>query len=195
MNRVRVLTRILIVISHFDPEKLNLLKERLKEPVRWMIKICGQDCFKKKFFVRAAADEIKADNFNLVLAQIHEIAFIKSSIAMPLDIKGAWVKMRTVASRGDNSKTSILVIDRFNKLLPEVCEMIKGLWDEDRWNNIDIHVVLIEANNELEYSPCESMVGRFECLDIDHVCGSKDCDESENRPHLWLLERCGKAAN
>lgn len=72
-----------------------------------------------------------------------------------------------VAQRKAGSKF-ILAIDEIQKV-PQWSEKVKQLWDEDRFNKIPLHLLLLGSSRLLlQQGLSESLAGRFELIHIPH---------------------------
>ena len=62
----------------------------------------------------------------------------------------------------------VLAIDEVQKI-PNWSETVKGLWDEDRYNDTPLHVVLLgSAPLLMQSGMSESLAGRFETIQLNH---------------------------
>lgn len=87
-----------------------------------------------------------------------------------------WEKARTVAKEvravaiSENRKDTghILVLDEIQKI-PNWSEAVKGLWDDDHSENLNLHIVLLGSSPLLlQQGLSESLMGRFEMLESRH---------------------------
>lgn len=71
----------------------------------------------------------------------------------------------------------VLVFDEIQKI-PDWSSMVKGLWDEDRRLNVPLHVVVLgSAPLLMQHGLSESLMGRFELLQMSHwsYCEMHEC--------------------
>lgn len=77
-----------------------------------------------------------------------------------------WKKARTISKKME--KGFILVIDEIQKI-ENWSETVKGLWDADKWNNQQFHVILLASvSMQMQRGLSESLAGRFETIKIMH---------------------------
>ncbi len=68
----------------------------------------------------------------------------------------------------DDNKLHVLVFDEIQKI-PNWSEAVKGLWDQDRRDGVNLHVVLLGSSPLLmQQGLTESLAGRFEKLTNTH---------------------------
>lgn len=81
-------------------------------------------------------------------------------------LTGIWQQARVSADSSPNGM--VLVIDEIQKV-ENWSETVKGLWDEDRLDNRDLHVVLLgSAPLMMQSGLSESLLGRFETVALRH---------------------------
>lgn len=80
-----------------------------------------------------------------------------------------WEKARAKTRSEDCKDTGyILVLDEIQKI-PDWSEAVKGLWDEDHAEGLNLHVVLLGSSPLLmQQGISESLLGRFEMLESQH---------------------------
>jgi len=80
-----------------------------------------------------------------------------------------WEKARSNARSEDCKENGhILVLDEIQKI-PNWSEAVKGLWDEDHSEKLNLHVVLLGSSPLLmQQGISESLLGRFEILESHH---------------------------
>lgn len=95
----------------------------------------------------------------------------ETSISISEEKDSRWLVRRWEQARREarNSKRGfILVFDEIQKI-PNWSETVKGLWDEDRWNDCPLHVVLLgSAPLIMQTGLSESLAGRFFPIHITH---------------------------
>ncbi len=83
----------------------------------------------------------------------------------------AWKEKNTMHGNDDKNaelKPFVLVYDEIQKI-PDWSAVVKGLWDEDRANNISMHVVVLgSAPLLMQRGLSESLMGRFEIIEMSH---------------------------
>ena len=99
------------------------------------------------------------------------VASDETSISISEEKDSRWLVRRWEQARREaqNSKRGfILVFDEIQKI-PNWSETVKGLWDEDRWNDCPLHVVLLgSAPLIMQTGLSESLAGRFFPIHITH---------------------------
>lgn len=79
-----------------------------------------------------------------------------------------WNKARAMARRINDGTHYILAIDEIQKI-PNWSEVVKGLWDKDRIEELPMHVVLLGSSPWLmQKGLTESLAGRFERIHLSH---------------------------
>lgn len=95
----------------------------------------------------------------------------ETSISINEEKDSRWLVRRWEQARREatNSKRGfILVFDEIQKI-SNWSETVKGLWDEDRWNDCPLHVVLLgSAPLIMQSGLSESLAGRFFPMHITH---------------------------
>lgn len=82
----------------------------------------------------------------------------------------SWVEMEWMQARSlaQEAKPAVLVLDEIQKV-PGWSEVVKRLWDEDCWNDTNLHVVLSGSSALLlKKGYAESLAGRFELIRSTH---------------------------
>ena len=83
-------------------------------------------------------------------------------------IEEQWEIARTRAKNASNGKKSLLVLDEIHKI-PGWSEAVKRLWDEDKFKDRSIYVILLgSAPLLVQKGLTESLAGRFEIIPITH---------------------------
>lgn len=79
-----------------------------------------------------------------------------------------WARARTSARAVPEGRCFVLAIDEIQKI-PRWSELIKGLWDADRAENLPLHVVLLGSSPWLmQKGLTESLAGRYEPIRMTH---------------------------
>jgi predicted AAA+ superfamily ATPase len=94
-----------------------------------------------------------------------------ASIGTGAKVDAGWLVRQWQAARlqvGRSGTPFALAIDEVQKI-PNWSETIKGLWDEDRAANLEMHVVLLGSSPLLvQRGLTESLMGRFELIRLGH---------------------------
>lgn len=79
-----------------------------------------------------------------------------------------WTKARAKARAQTDGKCHVLAIDEIQKI-PRWSELVKGLWDADRAENLSLHVILLGSSPWLmQKGLTESLAGRYEPIRMTH---------------------------
>lgn len=79
-----------------------------------------------------------------------------------------WTQARAKARMLPEGEFYVLAIDEIQKI-PRWSEVVKGLWDADRADNIPLHVVLLGSSPWLmQKGLTESLAGRYEAIRMAH---------------------------
>ncbi len=77
-----------------------------------------------------------------------------------------WTIARKSALKSDRG--FVLVLDEIQKI-PQWSETVKGLWDADRMNGVNMHVIVLgSAPLRMQQGLTESLAGRFELIRVNH---------------------------
>lgn len=167
----------------YSRSELQLLGSRLREPVRFITMLAGPRQVGKTRLIRdllrtwpkgrqsyVAVDQPTGEEKRLPGYPVPAIA---ESDAVKRD--GAWLVRQWSMARDMAAATSVsadaafvLVLDEVQKI-PNWSEMVKGLWDADRANGLDLHVVLLGSSPLLmQKGLSESLAGRYELIRLTH---------------------------
>lgn len=95
----------------------------------------------------------------------------EASISISEEKDSRWLVRRWEQARREarsSKRGFILVFDEIQKI-PNWSETVKGLWDEDRWNDCPLHVVLLgSAPLIIQTGLSESLAGRFFLIHLTH---------------------------
>lgn len=79
-----------------------------------------------------------------------------------------WTKARAKARAQADGKCHVLAIDEIQKI-PRWSELVKGMWDADRAENLSLHVILLGSSPWLmQKGLTESLAGRYEPIRMTH---------------------------
>jgi predicted AAA+ superfamily ATPase len=154
------------------------LEARLDEPPTFMIVVAGPRQIGKSTMVRAAlagrpatfeAADLPAgapiDPFSPAASIIQAEPGAKATEQWIID---KWIQARTKARALPPGQYHVLAIDEVQKI-PRWSEVVKGLWDADRAENVPLHVVLLGSSPWLmQRGLTESLAGRYEPIYMSH---------------------------
>ncbi len=137
---------------------LETIKSRLFEPVRQIQVLAGPRQVGKTTLVRQVLEVSQMAN-----------KYISADAIAAGDqgwLNVVWNEAR-VAQKTSNT-SYVLAIDEIQKVF-QWSEKVKQLWDEDRANNLNLHVILLGSSRLLlQQGLTESLAGRFELIHIPH---------------------------
>lgn len=126
------------------------LRQRALETPRFMQIIIGPRQVGKTTSVRQLAESL---DFPTIYS-----AADSSGTADPLWIRSKWLEARALLQE---SKQALLILDEV-QLISEWQRTVKGLWDEDRANKLQLNVIITGSSALLLKQGSESLAGRFE---------------------------------
>ncbi|MDD3484141.1 ATP-binding protein [Azovibrio restrictus] len=164
----------------FERSQINILRQRLLEVPRFMIVVAGPRQIGKTTMVRQAlsacpskfiaADQAQPD----AIDPFDQSALSYLSRAQPGAAPTAewlvqqWNQARAKARVQSDDQLYVLAIDEIQKI-PRWSEVVKGLWDADRAENLPMHVVLLGSSPWLmQRGLTESLAGRYEPIRMSH---------------------------
>lgn len=157
----------------YERQQANELRERLNETPQRMTVIAGPRQVGKTTMVRQV---IKAWKAPLIAVDDPSYAGIDAhAISQPIAgtpptaewLVKQWENARK-AARQRKDENYVLALDEIQKI-PRWSEVIKGLWDADRIEGLNLHVVLLGSSPWLmEQGLTESLAGRFELIEMRH---------------------------
>lgn len=164
----------------FRRSQFLLLQERLAEVPRFMMVVAGPRQVGKTTLVRAAlsgrpsafiaADQPlsdAADPFRNPGPTTRTQALPGAS-PTPEWLVRQWTQARAQAEKLPPGECYVLAIDEVQKV-PRWSEVVKGLWDADRAENMPLHVVLLGSSPWLmQTGLTESLAGRYESIRMTH---------------------------
>lgn len=166
----------------FERSQINTLRSRLSEQPRFMIVVAGPRQVGKTTMVRQALSEYRERSNFIAVDQAGPEAFDPfndtSSFSMAQSVAGApptaewlvrqWNQARANARNLSEGERYILAIDEIQKV-PRWSEIVKGLWDADRAENLPLHIVLLGSSPWLmQKGLTESLAGRYEPIRMAH---------------------------
>ena len=170
----------------FQRKQISAVLKRLNESPRWLIFINGPRQCGKTTLIRQTLDQIgQTKHYRYLAVDKPESRAIPSAPEpwtgsdrkkkwSALDAEerdgrwlvGAWELARLEAAQSEQG--FVLVFDEIQKI-PNWSELVKGLWDTDRWENCSLHVVLLgSAPLLMQRGMKESLAGRFESIRLTH---------------------------
>ena len=161
----------------YQRQEVNTLRERLAEPPRSLIFIAGPRQVGKTTLVHDALAQHERNHYSFIpVDQPDETPGFASEASDLYDQAGRlkdtgwlvdkWQRAR-VAAR-ESADGHILVLDEIQKI-PRWSEAVKGLWDADRAEGLNLHVVLLGSSPLLmQKGMSESLAGRFELIRVTH---------------------------
>jgi len=172
-------------MSIFQRRLVGQLIDRLAETPNYIQIVRGPRQTGKTTLVRQACEEIYSRNgkpnlfyavdnpISLNLPQALDVDYEEQILAPNNpDVEWLvyqWEKARSIARSEKGIKNGlVLVFDEIQKI-PNWSEAVKGLWDEDHSEKLNLHIVLLGSSPLLmQQGLSESLVGRYENLDCCH---------------------------
>lgn len=166
----------------FERNQINILRQRLGESPRFMIVVAGPRQVGKSTLVRQAlaayrnqSDFVAADQ---PLPEETDPFGDQSDVSPTQAVTGTppsaewlvrqWAQARAKAKMLPDGEHHVLAIDEIQKI-PRWSEIVKGLWDADRAENLPLHVVLLGSSPWLmQKGLTESLAGRYEPIHLSH---------------------------
>jgi predicted AAA+ superfamily ATPase len=169
------------------------LKKRLSEPVRFINILAGPRQVGKTTIIRDLIPPASPYGYYISVDEEAEVSIssinnTSSTISPPQKKDADWlrhywreardraVKWAEICLRNNTSTQNqpyIFAIDEIQKI-DQWSEIVKGLWDEDRANDHNMHVVLLgSAPLLIQKGLSESLAGRYELMTISHWCFSE----------------------
>jgi predicted AAA+ superfamily ATPase len=164
----------------FERSQINILRQRLAESPRFMIVVAGPRQVGKTTLVRqalaahsstfVAADQALPDAVDPFGQQ--GSAFLTQPLAGSSPnaewLVGQWTQARARTRARPDETCHVLAIDEIQKI-PRWSEVVKGLWDADRAENLPLHVILLGSSPWLmQKGLTESLAGRYEPIRMAH---------------------------
>jgi len=115
-----------------------------------------------------ATDQPIRDNINNVSNAASATQMAPGTKATGKWIIEKWSKARAKARSLQSGQSHILAIDEIQKI-PRWSEIVKGLWDSDRAEQLPLHIVLLGSSPWLmQKGLTESLAGRYEPIYMSH---------------------------
>ncbi|MHB8809119.1 MAG: ATP-binding protein [Desulfobulbaceae bacterium] len=164
----------------FERSQISILRRRLEELPQFMIVIAGPRQVGKTTLVRQALSTypstfVAADQ--PLPEAIDHFGESKSTLltqaragSLPTAewLVRQWVQARTKAKLQAKGEYHVLAIDEIQKV-PRWPEVVKGLWDADRAENLPLHIILLGSSPWLmQKGLTESLAGRYEPIRMAH---------------------------
>lgn len=163
----------------FERSQTQTLRLRLAESPKFMVVVAGPRQIGKSTMVRSVLATLSSSF--VAVDQPPTSIDDPLNVASPMNsrfIPGAepttewlveqWMTARAKAKQLPTGKFHVLAIDEIQKI-PRWSEVVKGLWDADRANNLNMHVVLLGSSPWLmQKGLTESLAGRFELIQMTH---------------------------
>jgi predicted AAA+ superfamily ATPase len=142
----------------FQRPYIQIISNRIEEPVKLIQVIAGARQVGKTTMVKQALEQCKFP-YKYVSADA-----VPASDQSWLD--GIWNEVRLM--QHTTQKTCVLAIDEIQKIY-QWSEKIKQLWDDDRMNDRQIHLIILGSSRLLlQQGLTESLSGRFELVHLPH---------------------------
>lgn len=172
-------------MKYSRPEEAKL-KQRLSEPVRFINILAGPRQVGKTTIIRDLIPPNSPQGFYISVDEEAVVSpFSKSGNAVSPPQKrdadwlryywhearnraNKWAEIRSRNSATAQNEPYLFAIDEIQKI-EQWSEIVKGLWDEDRANSLNMHVVLLgSAPLLIQKGLTESLAGRYELMPVTH---------------------------
>lgn len=163
----------------FERAQLTILRQRLAESPRFMIVVAGPRQIGKTTMVRQAlagcSSTFVAADQPIDLVDPYSAA-TSAFVSRPLPgspiqaewLVQQWSQARARARALPEGSRHVLAIDEIQKI-PRWSELVKGMWDADRAEELPLHVVLLGSSPWLmQKGLTESLAGRYEPIRMTH---------------------------
>ncbi len=164
----------------FERSQIKILRQRLGEPPRFIIVVAGPRQIGKTTLVRqalsarpstfVAADQPLSEPIDPFGEEINT-SFTQARAGASLTgewLVRQWMQARTKAKLQPEGGCHVLAVDEIQKI-PRWSEVVKGLWDSDRADNLPLHVILLGSSPWLmQKGLTESLAGRYEPIRMAH---------------------------
>lgn len=164
----------------FERSQINVLRKRLGEVPRFMIVVAGPRQVGKTTMVSRAipigrstfiaVDQPLPDAVDPFGAQ-SVTSLSQAEAGSPPGAEWLvrqWAQARAKAKMLSEGESYVLAIDEIQKI-PRWSEVVKGLWDADRAENLPLHIILLGSSPWLmQKGLTESLAGRYEPIRMAH---------------------------
>ncbi|MFT3849009.1 MAG: AAA family ATPase [Propionivibrio sp.] len=166
----------------FERRQINTLRQRLQEFPRFMVVVAGPRQVGKTTLVRQILTEYREESRFIAADQpisetgdpfgFHGVSVPTQLLASaPADTEWLiqqWMQARAKARMLPEGRCYVLAIDEIQKI-PRWSEIVKGLWDADRAENLPLHIILLGSSPWLmQKGLTESLAGRYEPIRMTH---------------------------
>lgn len=166
----------------FERKQIHLLRQRLQESPKFMVVVAGPRQVGKTTMVRQVLAEYRGESHFIAADQPipdpndpfdsqSTIATTQLMASAPADAEWLirqWMQARARARTLPNGRHYVLAIDEIQKI-SRWSEIIKGLWDADRAENLPLHIILLGSSPWLmQKGLTESLAGRYEPIRMTH---------------------------
>lgn len=162
----------------FERSQAEVLRRRLDESPAFMIVVAGPRQVGKSTMVRQVLTGRPASlvAIDQPLPDAPDPFYSAESVARQLPgavptverIVECWTQARAKARALREGSHFVLAIDEIQKI-PRWSEVVKGLWDADRAEGLNLHVVLLGSSPLLmQKGLTESLAGRYEMIRMSH---------------------------
>lgn len=140
----------------FQRPQLAILTARLQQPCRFLQILAGPRQVGKTTLARQALSAFPGPTHY-------------ATADLPAPPETLWIEQQWgIGRRLAIQQPAVLVLDEVQKT-PRWSETVKRLWDEDRFNGVELHVVLLGSSQFLmQQGLGESLTGRFELIRLPH---------------------------
>lgn len=164
----------------FERSQISILRQRLQESPRFMIVVAGPRQVGKTTLVRQALSAYSStfvaadqplpeaiDHFGESTSTSLTQARAGSSLTADWLVR-QWMQARAKAKLQPEGECHVLAVDEIQKI-PRWSEVVKGLWDNDRAENLPLHIILLGSSPWLmQKGLTESLAGRYEPIRMAH---------------------------
>jgi predicted AAA+ superfamily ATPase len=164
----------------FERSQISILRQRLEELPQFMIVIAGPRQVGKTTLVRqalstypstfVAADQPLPEAIDHFGESTSTLLTQARAGSLPTAewLVRQWMQARTKAKLRAEGECHVLAIDEIQKI-PRWPEVVKGLWDADRAENLPLHIILLGSSPWLmQKGLTESLAGRYEPIRMAH---------------------------